>query len=169
MAINFQNACILSFWKLFQCFQKIWKINTTLFPKIVLIFLKSLCGSQNGFPNLESGSEPIAPPHYWTSAALCSVRGERNSKSSGMKMTVTDLTPTWHHQLVEISQQKKIDCRTGPNWIGYYGSDQSKMEGEVDFQSWFLRDEERKSKSEKKRLGVFVWSPCIPIFRSIAQ
>ena len=101
MAIDFQNACILSFWKLFQCFQKIWKINTTLFPKLVLIFLKSLCGSQNGFPNLESGSEPIAPPHYWTSAALCSVRGERNSKSSEMKITVT---PTWHHQLVEISQ-----------------------------------------------------------------
>ena len=40
MEINFQNALILSFRKLFQYFQKIWQVNTNLFPKIKFIFWK---------------------------------------------------------------------------------------------------------------------------------
>ena len=46
MEINFQNALISSFRKLFQYFQKIWNVSTMLFPKIYFIFLKMLLGSQ---------------------------------------------------------------------------------------------------------------------------
>ena len=49
MTINFQNALILSFRKLFPCFQKIWQVSTNLFPKLVSIFwkcYKMLLGSQ---------------------------------------------------------------------------------------------------------------------------
>ena len=64
MEMNFQNACILSFQKLFQYFQKIWKVSTALFPKLVSIFLKMLRGSQNVLPNQEPKSETNPPPYF---------------------------------------------------------------------------------------------------------
>ena len=102
--MNFQNACILSFLKLFQYFQKIWKVSAALFPKLVSIFLKMMCGSQNVLPNQESKSE-TNPPHTLTLESLCSVCGQRIEKFWVNEMIVTELTPTWYHQLVEISQK----------------------------------------------------------------
>ena len=104
MEINFQNALISSFRKLFQYFQKIWKVSTTLFPKLVSIFLKMLRGSQNRLPKLASESLPI-PPHTLTLESLCSFCGERIEKKLVNEMIVIELTPTWYHQLVEISQK----------------------------------------------------------------
>ena len=61
--MNFQNALILSFRKLFQCFQKIWKANTALLPKREFIFQKLPFGSQNWLSNLDLKPLPNSPPY----------------------------------------------------------------------------------------------------------
>ena len=104
METDFQNACILSFQKLFHYFQKIWKVSTTLFPKLVSIFLKMLPGMKNEFQNQLPNLRQI-PPHTLTLESLCSVCGERIENFWVTKMIVSELTPTWYHQLVEISQK----------------------------------------------------------------
>ena len=76
MIINFQNALTSSFRNLFQCFQKIWQVSTTLLPKIFYIFQRMLPGSQNWLPKLDPKPLPTPPINYFRNLSTRSVVNE---------------------------------------------------------------------------------------------